>query len=352
MGRCIFCLRQGVEFNREHIIPKGFGRFGGKTPIFTKADEIVCKECNQTFGDDIDRRLCRQTVEGLKRIQKQGRELELRRDYLSQVKFYIKLGVRPPVDAYIEPLDYLQKKEINLLAQARLVKIDGKPLYIFDLGELKTLDPNNFKKKGWHIFTPSRKLGAVWENALIKLGFDAARQTIIEPLSSPESRLTVVYSHVAIGAEVLRAIAKIGFEFLIYKSRIERHFDRLDIYSDKFAVIRDFIKGKKIPENLTEIFEFGKPLLAQESERVTINSDGIIVMASIKGGVATASVRIHELFSYTIILSRNLNPTLTYASGMFFKPGEEAEELYARKTNLLVCVADLDKFGRPYFRQV
>lgn len=43
------------DFNTEHVIPQAFGKFGTETPTL----DIVCKQCNQLFGDGIDNVLAR-----------------------------------------------------------------------------------------------------------------------------------------------------------------------------------------------------------------------------------------------------------------------------------------------------
>jgi hypothetical protein len=62
MRRCIYCLQEKAEraFNREHVIPQGFGLFDGHNLVLS----CVCLACNQTFGDDIDMHLLRDSLEG------------------------------------------------------------------------------------------------------------------------------------------------------------------------------------------------------------------------------------------------------------------------------------------------
>lgn len=43
------------RFNKEHAIPKSFGTFGTQSPTL----QIVCENCNQYFGNTIDRELTR-----------------------------------------------------------------------------------------------------------------------------------------------------------------------------------------------------------------------------------------------------------------------------------------------------
>jgi hypothetical protein len=65
MRRCIHCGDEKPEsdFNDEHVLPQAFGRFQSNLVL-----TCVCQECNQFYGDDIDRKLARDTPEGLSRF--------------------------------------------------------------------------------------------------------------------------------------------------------------------------------------------------------------------------------------------------------------------------------------------
>jgi len=66
MPRCIYCLETKSEelFNREHVIPEGFGTFEGNLVL-----ECVCKECNDLFGRTLDLKLGRDAIEGIDRFR-------------------------------------------------------------------------------------------------------------------------------------------------------------------------------------------------------------------------------------------------------------------------------------------
>ena len=351
MPKCIFCLRENVPFNQEHVIPQGFGKFGSNNPTFSKDDGIVCEECNQKFGDKIDRVLLRETAEGLKRLEKLGRQHDLRLDYVRNIRFYVKFGDRSPIDAYIDPLDYIQRNEIRFISQLRLIQKSGAPFYVFDKHSIEALSLKDYRPNKWQILSNDRVEADEWEQILISKGFDAPKITKIdEPFT--KRKLTEVFAHAVIGEEVFRAVAKIGFEFFIYSVKKDKLLQQFDVYSDHFKEIREFIAGENKRANWAEVFELGKPMLAQESERVTVVTEGIVVTASVEKGKVIAGVRIYELFSYHVVLAGEVDPKLTYRTGMFFKPGQEAEPLYARKSNLLIAVADIDANGRPFYRGI
>ena len=66
MPRCIYCLetKGDEQFNREHVIPEGFGMFEGNLVL-----DCVCKDCNDHFGRTLDLKLGRDAIEGIDRFR-------------------------------------------------------------------------------------------------------------------------------------------------------------------------------------------------------------------------------------------------------------------------------------------
>lgn len=64
MRVCIYCLEKKSDelFNREHVIPEAFGKFEENLVL-----DCVCTDCNSYFGDSIDLKLARDSIEGLDR---------------------------------------------------------------------------------------------------------------------------------------------------------------------------------------------------------------------------------------------------------------------------------------------
>lgn len=67
-AKCIYCLRTlPVEaFNTEHVIPEALGKFESNFTL----NGVVCHDCNQYFGDSIDRILTRDSIEAYDRIER------------------------------------------------------------------------------------------------------------------------------------------------------------------------------------------------------------------------------------------------------------------------------------------
>lgn len=65
MRVCIHCLEKKHEsaFNAEHVIPQAFGKFEPNAVL-----DCVCTACNKYFGDTIDMKLARDSLEGIDRF--------------------------------------------------------------------------------------------------------------------------------------------------------------------------------------------------------------------------------------------------------------------------------------------
>jgi hypothetical protein len=66
MKRCIHCAIDKDEsaFNREDVLNQALGTFKNNLVI-----DCTCEDCNQLYGDTVDRKLARDTVEGFARFQ-------------------------------------------------------------------------------------------------------------------------------------------------------------------------------------------------------------------------------------------------------------------------------------------
>jgi len=89
--KCIYCLKEknSNEFRkREHVIPQMFGRF--KNNLILRG--LVCDNCNQYFGDNLELALGRDTIEGIIMRAKLGMiNKELPKKY-ERLKFKITSG--------------------------------------------------------------------------------------------------------------------------------------------------------------------------------------------------------------------------------------------------------------------
>lgn len=67
MPTCIYCLESKPKtafLKAEHVIPESFGGFRDNLTLH----EVVCDDCNQFFGNDVELYLARDTPDGLNRF--------------------------------------------------------------------------------------------------------------------------------------------------------------------------------------------------------------------------------------------------------------------------------------------
>src|ERR1019366_4334607 len=64
--RCIYCMveKSAADFNRDHVIPEAFGLFEGNFVL-----ACVCTACNQFFGDTVELKLARDSIEAHDRVR-------------------------------------------------------------------------------------------------------------------------------------------------------------------------------------------------------------------------------------------------------------------------------------------
>ena len=65
LKRCIYCLcyEPDAAFNKkEHVMPQAFGKFEQNFTL-----QVVCDQCNQLFGNELEIYLARGTLEGIRR---------------------------------------------------------------------------------------------------------------------------------------------------------------------------------------------------------------------------------------------------------------------------------------------
>ncbi|HMJ10624.1 MAG TPA: HNH endonuclease [Polyangiaceae bacterium] len=68
MPTCIYCRasKPDAAFSKvEHVVPQSFGRFEGNLTLIN----VVCDDCNEFFGNELELYLARDTPDGLSRFR-------------------------------------------------------------------------------------------------------------------------------------------------------------------------------------------------------------------------------------------------------------------------------------------
>jgi hypothetical protein len=123
---CIYCLRPRPvsSFNREHVLLKALGRFRGSLVI-----RSACRQCNQYFGDSVDRIFARGSLEAVLRFEIGLKPAEEITDLISsRVAFTFPSGSYRGL--WLEPISDNGRIVLRPLAQAGFATRSGGWLYI------------------------------------------------------------------------------------------------------------------------------------------------------------------------------------------------------------------------------
>jgi hypothetical protein len=112
MLTCLYCREnKGAErFKKaEHVLPQAFGRFERNLTL----NGVVCDDCNQFFGDHLERDFARDTPDGLERFFKGGKDLDEYKSLgpRSAMTFWIDQGPFQGAQVVQRPIDGVMRVE-------------------------------------------------------------------------------------------------------------------------------------------------------------------------------------------------------------------------------------------------
>ena len=299
--RCIYCLLdlEVDVFNREHVMPQAFGKFAQNLTLV----DVVCRDCNQHFGDGIDRIFGRDSFEAYKRIIE---------------------GVKP-------------KTEMSEVAQRRLTfsvaeegELRGLRLRLsYNGGRLTTdLVPQvGFQRKGtgeWEYFTeeeitdwqkplPSeptvdgiRIIGdsdeAVGQliNSLERRGVTFQKQGNLA-LPNPTTEDIAIFINSKIDPAIKRCAAKIVFNYLAYTAG--RDF----LLHKEFDITRDYIRFENSPD-YTLVEADDAPILANDKRtRRQTNGHLVTVNWTVDNQNIVGQLSMFNHVRYSVSLARHFS---------------------------------------------
>ncbi len=258
--RCIYCLKEKDKsfFNKiEHVIPKSFGSFENNFTL----KNIVCDECNQFFGDKIEIGLARDTLEGTYRYDyniKDPSEFKTA-GKRSRLRINVFEGLLKGSYAY----RYYSEREgrvlLKPLPQIGLLKRSCSDYEFFLLDKIPHKDSLDYSK-----YNPDDPKGILilgceleFANKLLKeKGFNIKIKGEEIPPETP-NRDWLCHVEAEVDSTILRAIAKIGFNYLTYWQG-----DSFVMHK-AFNMIRNFIlKGEKAAYPLVRVVD--TPILGDE----------------------------------------------------------------------------------------
>lgn len=264
MTICIYCLQNKAlsEFNIDHVIPQSFGTFEDNLTLV----ETVCKECNQFFGDNLERLLARGSFEGFYRFIADPYTATRIHDINRSKRVVLKLGEKGPSKGIIIHLvqDESQKKVlVEPVSQIGLKKREAEQWDYFE--EMDIISRADIEEKGYLVKGDNRIkiiFGSPEEqNEIIrklnKKGFEISLIGESFPVVEPNT-IALVELRSIIDNIILRGIAKIGFNYLA------RIMGKEFALNENFNGVRDFIRKNILSHRFVSLQK--TPILYNEIE--------------------------------------------------------------------------------------
>ncbi|OLD38528.1 MAG: hypothetical protein AUI57_06685 [Candidatus Rokubacteria bacterium 13_1_40CM_2_68_8] len=223
MPTCIYCRRTDPPcgFHREHVIPEALGTFVGDVVTLTQE---ACAECNQHFGDTLERFLNRDSAEAMFRFRHGLKDpAEVHETFSRRVR------VRHPRDgskwggaylAFVVPPAGEKEPYVELAPQLACERRDGKGWVYFSEEDLRER-ADEVKEVVARDCGPVRVLWAETKDAKQRLltllaekgmGFKSQKQ-IVEAVPAFRDGRVNAELEFTFDKVLARAVAKIGFNY-------------------------------------------------------------------------------------------------------------------------------------------
>ena len=222
---CIYCLenKSHDDFrNKEHVIPELLGKFRNNLTLNTKGNEDVCNDCNRYFGNSVELILGRDSMEGYLRciygVKKHG-ELKFFRNRRVMIK--LAEGPLEGTHGYYRYDKRSNSIGFDLVNQVGLRRKNTGKLEFFKLEELNTeqeMESKGYVTRGENtimiVYNHPDQLEQI-RRLLEKKGFKiTGKNKPVFPFCKKRIVETEITS--TIDKTVLRAVAKIAFNYLAY----------------------------------------------------------------------------------------------------------------------------------------
>lgn len=304
----------------EHVLPQSFGTFKNNLTLNIKNDpklsEVVCDDCNDFFGKDIEISLGRDSLEGMARFEHEVKKLHEFKSLGKKSRLKIKVNEGPfkGAIAYLEYSELPNKIIIKPAPQVGFKKrTDDTSYEYFPLDEIP--DKEHLENK----FDLKAKNSIV----VLEANIEATRKRLAEKNISfnPDGEFSPSRENFDMGCEVIgqidqtifRAIAKIAFNYLAYWAGPGF------VMREPFNPIRRFIRfGEKATYPFVEILE--KAIRGDEPIVGKKRVGHLITIDRSKNNQSIVSqVSLFNLMTYSVLLSKDYyGYDFQYRKGSFF----------------------------------
>ncbi|MBL8099388.1 MAG: hypothetical protein JNK81_09410 [Anaerolineales bacterium] len=317
--RCIYCLsdKSDSAFTKaEHVMPQAFGRFQNNFTL----NGVVCDECNQYFGDNLEIYLGRDTVEGISRYEYRIKD---RKDFKSigpktrLQGMQIAEGVLKGAYIYLE---YSQERDEIISLPLPQVGFQNKISLNYKYFLLDGIPERvELENEGFNCDSNVRAFGDSFElieKALANKKISPEFEKELPLLDKKSEKLLIEYE-ASVDSVIKRSIAKISFNYLAYLQGADF------VLQDIFNPIRFYIRNGEL-ESTPFVIINNESILKDELQNGLARLMHIVTISWAQTGFSLISrVSIFNFLSYTVQLVRHYpNPNPNFVKGHFFNLGD------------------------------
>jgi hypothetical protein len=313
MPRCLYCheTKDITAFNREHVIPEAFGTFEGNFVL----KGVVCTACNKHFGDHLDIKLARDSIEGLDRYE-HGLKSPTEKTKFGRTPF---LTARVNDGSFYQgaeiwwgPSDNGDKVVMRPFPQIGFEDASGKDAW-FRVGDIPT--KLELQALGFVLPVTIKFFGieatelADAERRLVERGFTLSPMERGEGPSAAEIDIDIKGT---IDRVLMRAVAKVAYNYLAF------HYAGIAAM-EQFDAVRRYIRYDDAPSGSPVSLSSGDFLAGLPADRAPV-AYGVGV--SWRDGRVVGQVTFFFRFHYRVVLADGgflIAPT-TIGKGHLFNP--------------------------------
>jgi hypothetical protein len=305
--KCIYCLqeRDRRSYTKvEHVLPQSFGTFDGNLTLI----KVVCDECNQYFGNNLEIFLARDTYEGQLRFTHGVKDVSEFKELARSNRVAIKHAEGEYFGVYVSRRYSTEKGAIEVTPLPQVGFLVGEDHYeYFLLDSIPSLAA--LKERGFSGDRPRSIHGLavdpeVLERLLTGRGIPFRASEEDSPTDRPDSILCEFEG--TIDHVIRRAVAKISFNYLAYWQGADF------LHGEEFDMARRYIRHGTLPDY---------PMISIDEVAILEGEpiEGLRVLGHI---ITTAWTPVHSILAQVSLFN-----WLTYRISLTKEIGEPAPEI-------------------------
>lgn len=310
MQQCVYCQEEKElpAFTTEHVVHRAFGGFESNLTLSPSERPAVCHECNQYFGNGIDRDITRDSYEAFQRLFHGHKQPHEFRELLA-FRVVISLPEESPHGPLLLELGppIQGRPGLYLVPQVRFQNQLGEFVCVPepDLAERNPITDPTLRRGPVAIFSSFPEAEGRLRTRLEELGLAPQEWKEVPDLPSAGVREMDLELQGSVDGNVARAVAKIGFNYLAWGKGVQFAL------RSEFDPIRSFIRfGHGSWRDFVEMSP--RPILMDDTPEAR-HTQGHLLTVGFAGGLLArlrghivAQVSLYNTMTYRIHLCRQL----------------------------------------------